>query len=312
MSESKPALSIGLPVYNGEAFLAESIDSLLAQSYTDFELIIADNASTDSTAEICRSRAASDSRVRYVRNDENIGAMRNFNLVVEMSRAPYFKWAAHDDVHDPEYVLRCMQALEADPAVSLAYPRVQDIDEAGNPLTQRNHSLRTSSPSVSTRFSDLIRNDYTCEAIFGIMPTERLKRTPLLANYADCDRVLLTEIGLSGPFVEIEEYLFIHRQHQNRSVRQFKSRQTRAAWFDPSRAGKPAFPYHRELRGYLAAIRRAQISSGDKFKCRALMVRWVAVNAGGLFEDILFALRHVLRPLKHAVLPSPNGEVGDK
>src|SRR4051794_3298661 len=93
-----PKLSIGLPVYNGENFLAHAVDSILAQDFRDFELIISDNASTDRTAEICRGYAESDPRVRYVRFETNQGGSRNFCYVFELARGEYFKWAAHDDV----------------------------------------------------------------------------------------------------------------------------------------------------------------------------------------------------------------------
>ena len=107
-----PRVTIGLPVYNGEDFLESALDTLLAQTYTDFELVIADNASTDRTGEICR-RAARDARVRYHRNDENVGAMRNFNRVFELARGEYFMWAAHDDAHEPDYLRRCVSPSAA-------------------------------------------------------------------------------------------------------------------------------------------------------------------------------------------------------
>lgn len=299
---------MGLPVFNGEPFLAEAIDCLLRQTFKDLELIICDNASTDKTEEICRERAARDSRVRYYRNETNIGAMKNFNKVVSLAQGRYFKWAAHDDVHDETCVERCVEILEKEPGVVLVYARAQDIDENGALLKKKFYGLRVDSADAPTRFKDLIRNDYTCEAIFGLMRLQDLLLTPLLSNYADCDRVLLAEIGLAGRFYEIPEYLFIHREHKNRSVRQFKDRQKRSAWFDPSKAGRPAFPYTREFWGYVAAIRRAKLSSGDRGRCYGSMARWVAVNVGGLVEDITFAVRHVLRPVKHRFFP-PKGRL---
>ena len=97
----KPTVSIGMPVYNGVPFLNEALDSILAQTYRDFELVISDNASTDETESICRAYAASDPRIRYYRQQENLGAMPNFNRVCELSRGQYFKWAACDDVCSP-------------------------------------------------------------------------------------------------------------------------------------------------------------------------------------------------------------------
>ncbi|MDH3197013.1 MAG: hypothetical protein OEO21_02105, partial [Candidatus Krumholzibacteria bacterium] len=148
----------------------------------------------------------------------------------------------------------------------------------------------------------LVRNDYTLESVFGVMRTDVLRRTPLLGNYADCDRVLLAEIGLAGKIHEVPEYLFIHRHHRGRSVMQYTSRQERSAWFDPAQEGKPAFPWARELFGYLAAVRRAPIPAGERVRCRAVMARWAWRNAGGLLEDWSYALRYLLRPVKRRVV----------
>src|SRR3974377_1117825 len=99
-----PKVSIGLPVYNGENYLRLAIDSILTQDYTDFELIISDNASADATQEICREYTARDCRIRYYRNKINIGASGNYNRVFELARGGLFKWAAHDDVHLPAFL----------------------------------------------------------------------------------------------------------------------------------------------------------------------------------------------------------------
>ena len=107
-----PRLSIGLPVYNGERYLAEAFDCFLAQTFQDFEIIVCDNASTDHTAEICRSYAERDPRIRYYRNGKNLGAIPNFNRVFELSRSPLFKWAAHDDLYHPRYMETCIRILD--------------------------------------------------------------------------------------------------------------------------------------------------------------------------------------------------------
>src|SRR3954470_1776125 len=126
-----PRVTVGLPVYNGERYVADAIDSLLAQTFSDFELIVCDNASTDRTEAIVRGFAARDSRVRYCRNVENIGLYPNFNLVRGMARGEFFKWLAHDDICSPTYLQRCVEALEADPAASMAYTRATAIDPSG-------------------------------------------------------------------------------------------------------------------------------------------------------------------------------------
>ena len=123
-------LTIGLPVYNGERFLQESLQALLAQTWTDFELVISDNASTDSTAEICLEYAARDPRIRYVRQPVNMGAAPNHNYVASQARGRFFKWASHDDLYHPDLLQQCVLALEKHPEVVLAHCWDAYVDES--------------------------------------------------------------------------------------------------------------------------------------------------------------------------------------
>src|SRR4051794_41159994 len=128
---SSPRLTIGVPVYNGERFIRATLDSLLAQTFTDFEVIITDNASTDGTEAICRSYVANDSRVSYVRADRNLGPSKNYNVSVDRARGELFKWAAADDVCGPDFLKICIAALDANPDAVVAHPRTKSIDADG-------------------------------------------------------------------------------------------------------------------------------------------------------------------------------------
>ena len=119
MTGKKPQVSIGMPVYNGEKYIRQAMDSLLAQDYKNFELIISDNASTDRTQDICLDYEAQDRRVRYYRNEINMGATWNFNRVFDLSRGNYYMWASHDDYWDPRYLQSCLEAFETSDAIVL-------------------------------------------------------------------------------------------------------------------------------------------------------------------------------------------------
>ena len=110
-----PRVTIGLPVFNGERFLRESVESVLGQDFGDLELLVADNASTDATLDIVHEFAAADRRVRVLRSDRNRGAAWNYNRLVGEARGELFRWHAHDDVLLPAAVQRCVTALDADP-----------------------------------------------------------------------------------------------------------------------------------------------------------------------------------------------------
>src|SRR5438128_763235 len=128
MNSRTPLLTIGVPVYNGERYLEACLDSLLAQTFEDFLIIICDNASTDRTQEIARAYCSRDRRVRYHLNAKNIGCPRNFVKVFELSNTPYFRWAAADDLSAPQLVEQCIRVLQERADVVQAYPRTLFID----------------------------------------------------------------------------------------------------------------------------------------------------------------------------------------
>ena len=117
----KPLVSIGMPVYNGENFVKGALDSILAQTFQDFELIISDNASTDKTKEICQKYAAKDQRITLLCNEKNVGAAKNYNRTFYASSGKYFMWLAHDDLIATEYLERCVEILEQNPSIVLCH-----------------------------------------------------------------------------------------------------------------------------------------------------------------------------------------------
>ena len=182
----RPVVSIGLPVYNGARFLRESIPSLINQTFRDFELIVADNASTDATQEICRSFAQSDSRIRYSRSDRNRGLAWNHNHIVELARGEFFKWVGHDDVYEPRFIERCVDVFRSDsPAVVLVYPRSRIIDESGSVLWEHCDGLDLQERTPHERLKRLVWNPPTMgTSIYGLIRTTALRQTQLLQPFA--------------------------------------------------------------------------------------------------------------------------------
>lgn len=116
-----PKVSIGMPVYNGEKFIRKALDSLLAQTFIDFELIISDNASTDGTPDICAEYANRDKRIRYIRQKQNYGAIWNWNYVLRQATGEYFMWAAHDDTRSPDCLSKYVEVLNNNYDVGLVF-----------------------------------------------------------------------------------------------------------------------------------------------------------------------------------------------
>lgn len=296
MTRRPPRVGIGMPVFNGERYIEKALDSLLTQTFGDFELIISDNASTDHTEDICRAYAARDKRIRYSRNETNIGYGRNQNLVAELSDGEFFMWAHHDDVRVPQYLEQCIAVLEKNPAVVLCYTNTRDIDEQGRPLPRVDPPLNLHAVRPCDRFRDIIRMDHICEPDFGLMRSSVLKMTGLHGHYADSDRVFLAEMALHGPFHKIPEYLFFRRAHELQSTAQHPDRQGRTRWFDPIKARKMVFPHFRQFREYLRVIDRAPIDPKEALHCYGSMLKWLFLNRRRLSIDLAMASKDLLRP----------------
>jgi glycosyltransferase involved in cell wall biosynthesis len=233
---TQPRLSIGIPVYNGENFLSEVLTSLREQTFDDFEILICDNASTDRTQEICKEYAARDSRIRYYRNDTNIGANRNFNKVFQLSTAPLFKWSAHDDLYEPTYLEECVKILDEnpdiigahsapryinawrqpfvfDPSTGLYSDPVSGVQLADNPMVggERRFAL--------VRFMDVLFNTVYCHEIFGVFRRSVLARSRLLSpDVYGADKTFLLEVVLLGRVRTFKERFYIKRYHKNMSA----------------------------------------------------------------------------------------------
>lgn len=282
-----PRVSVGLAVYNGEPFLRQAIESILAQTYRDFELILSDNASADRTAEICREYAARDSRIRYHRNPTNIGGVNNENQTFAMSRGAYFRLAAHDDVCAPTLLERCVEVLDSRPEVVLCHSAMVEIDAVGKELRVRNGTEGTSA-RPHQRFRELSWRYYPCEATYGLIRSEVLRKTRLQQNYTGSDRVLLCELGLLGPFHLITEPLFYKRYHEGNKYRDWRGRM---AWFFPdlAKTGRPTFPNWLQLFDYFTTLRRVSLPWSERQLCRLWIGRWVLFHGKGLLWDLLAA-----------------------
>lgn len=294
MLDKRPLVSIGLPVYNGENFLSQALGSILSQTYSDFELIVSDNGSTDRTRDICQEHAARDKRVRYVRSETNRGAAWNFNYVFELSVGKYFKWAAHDDICAPQLLDRCVKALELDPAIVVCFSKTVQIDEQGRLERKRDHIYlpNLGSSKVHERFHDILANQHGCEAVFGVIRAGVLRETPLIGNYIASDRVLLALLSIHGRFHELPDYLFFQREHVGRSVKGRDHEVT--AWFDPTRGEKIVFPFWRISWEYLLVAIKGPTRLGGRLRCVWEIVKWGKDNWRRYKWDLSSGVNRVL------------------
>ena len=290
MNTVAPRVSVGLPVYNGERFIKEALDSLLTQTFENFELVISDNGSTDATTEICNSYAAQDPRIRFYRSEQNRGGSWNFRRVFDLSTAEYFRWHSYDDLCAPQLLERCVEVLDRMPSVILCYPRTMVIDENGQVLQQYTDDLNLRSPSPYQRYKHYYhhyREGAQCNVQYGLMRRSILGQTPLIAPYVNSDINLIGELALRGEFFEIPENLFLRRDHPAVSMRAFPTARERIVWFDPAKKGHGGHPGWRMFAEQIRAVKRAPMSWGDRVRCYLLTGRYFTWLAQGSIRNML-------------------------
>ncbi len=241
MSEA-PRVTLGVTTCNVERYLASAFDSVLAQDFGDFEVVVCDNASTDSTWEICQRYAAKDSRFRIYRNEVNLGEAGNFARVVSLARGEFFRLTAHDDLMAPTLLSRCVEALDADPTVIMAYPRSIIIDDDGEEQGPYPHDAAIISSRPGERIRALMRSWQICNEIFGLVRTEALRQTRLLsATLPSADRRVLMELVVRGRFAMVDELLFYRRVGRTSSYGGERGGPT-YAWLEPEQATNGRIP----------------------------------------------------------------------
>lgn len=258
-----PKVSIGLAVYNGAQFIGATIESIQSQTFSDFELIISDNASEDDTESICRAYAAEDPRVLYSRNSTNLGARENKNLLVRLSRGQYFKPSSHNDMLAPDFLARCVEVLDNNPALVLCFSRMKIVDENDEVVALPDSSMHFVAETAHERLSKYFASERVYQTIYGLIRNDALQKTALEGPWYGSDRALLQELALYGGFYVIDEPLFIHRQHSQRSWFALD----RAAWYQPTTAGRVVPGYWMHLASSVRMVFAAPISWHERMLC---------------------------------------------
>lgn len=209
-SPDHPLVSIGVPVYNEERFLDASLTSLRNQDYPSFEIVIADNASTDRSREICESHAAQDPRIRIARSEENHGAIANFQRALDLSHGTYFMWASGHDLWTPNLVSECVAILQANQGAAIAFGSSRWIDANGNLLPRMSGWTDTRGLTPIARLFTIFWGNM--HPVLGLIRTAQLRACPPLPNLIGADLVLLAELALRGDFVHATQATWSRRE----------------------------------------------------------------------------------------------------
>jgi glycosyltransferase involved in cell wall biosynthesis len=251
-----PRVTLGVTTYNVERYLPGALDSLLAQDYTDFEIVACDNVSTDSTWDILSAYADKDSRLRIYRNPENLGEAGNFHRVVSLARGEFFRASAHDDIAAPGLLSACVAALDANPKAVLAFPSTILIDGDGNEIGPWEDHLDLRQGGTAARIAKYAQKWNICNEVFGLIRTDVLRRTRMLGPFLSSDVRMLHELALRGEFVQLPERLFYRRMHATVTFGADRDTDEVLEWLEPGAAAaakkkkkrRPASSQHHHTR----------------------------------------------------------------
>lgn len=285
MAHDSPLVTVGIPVYNGARHLERAARSLLEQTVTDLELLIADNASTDETARLCADLARQDPRVRIIRHPVNIGAPRNWNSLVHAARGRYFKWASVNDSCAPTLLERCIAALEADPGAVLSYGRTQLTDGDGRPTEIYAGDIDVRMCSPSQRFETVCLHMTLNNAMCGVIRTEVLRRTGLDRLYPSGDMALMSELALHGRLLLLPEVLLFRCQAPGSFTSMLDPLQIQRM-YDPAAQRPMKLIRGRRHLDNFACITRAPIGWLEKLRAAGTALRLVAWDRQRLWGEL--------------------------
>lgn len=280
-----PRVTIGVPVFNGEKFLERALRSLMEQTFADIEVVVSDNASTDGTEAICRAAMERDSRIRYSRNDRNVGLVMNHRLVLSQARGEYFMYAPHDDWFAPDYVARCVDVLDRDETVAYVHAETILVDESGDEIGREMARQRLDDGSPSTRFWDVL-------VVQGGVNWYGMARRALLDRIAPYkplprgERIVLAELALWGPFRLLHDDLYYRRIHADQLTSLRVSRKAETLALDPSKGSgwrnSVAMLLAEYVLAYALAVTRAPLSPIERLRGYGRVARWILAHVPGL------------------------------
>jgi glycosyltransferase involved in cell wall biosynthesis len=282
MNTETPLVSIGLPVYNGENFVAEAIQCVLDQTFSNWELIICDNSSTDRTVAICRVFADRDSRISVHQNARNMGASFNYNEVFRFSRGKYFKWMAHDDLFAPQFIESCIKELEKDERLVLVFPKMCHVAVDGRLLRRQASELSVLGPTAESRAKQVMSlatqgMDFIW-LTYGLIRREVLEQSGAMSLFAGQDQLLLFKIALRGGIKQLKEEMFFRRDHAEASTCKRGStvrERAKFAYADDNR--RLVLPWCRLLKEHLVCVLHSPIPFRSRLRCTgAVLKRFLA------------------------------------
>ena len=288
---AQPLVTLGVPVYNGERFLRQCIDSLLHQTFRDFRLVISDNASTDRTREIAESYVAADPRVAYRRHATNIGMYGNFDSLLRSAETKYVKLANADDYWSPDMLGDAVRQLESDPSIALCYPRMTMVDADGKTTEKYGHGLHLIEDAPATRFRRVLTEIGLVNQLMGVIRCEAVRRSLPLLEHTLADRILVAELSLYGKIFQLDEYQYFRRFHEKSSSfnRGSDAHQIAYVYAQGTKGiGYKSWKYHYAL---MQRVGHSTLATTKKARLLAFLLRGALWDRHSLLGDLVASTR---------------------
>lgn len=286
---------IGLPVFNGQRYLGAAIESHLAQSFGDFELVVSDNGSTDATRQICEDYARKDPRVRYLRSQENRGILWNHRRVLEAIRAPeqYFRWAGADDILEPGLLQEMFAVLSTRPEVEGVMPATKNIDEHGQTIGSMPTTLDIPFDDPYLRARHVLLSNFQHVIAYGLLRASTLRRMRTGPNYPGWDPIFLWELALNGQLVQTQDKALLRRFHAG-SISRVKTVKEIRKWVEPTAKTGMGFPHWTWAYERARVVMACPLSARDRLRIGMLVARATLWQRGPLARDVTQAARRAL------------------
>lgn len=293
---SAPRITVGLPVYNGQKYLEAAIESHLAQSFGDFELVISDNGSTDATGEICGRYAQLDARVKYLKSPINRGILWNHRRVLEPvdPSTPYFRWAGADDILEPGLLAAMVEVLDTRPEIEAVMPATKNIDEEGTVIRTMERSLNLESPDVFERARQILLANYQHVIAYGLLRAPSLRRMRTGPHYIGWDPVFIWELALRGQVFQLVEPALLRRFHQG-SISRVKTVKEMRKWVEPGTSAGMNFPHWAWAYERTRSLLATPMNLGEKLRITMFLMRTTLWQRQQLARDITQATRRALK-----------------
>lgn len=286
---------VGLPVYNGQKYVGAAIESHLAQTFGDFELVISDNGSTDATQQICTDFAARDKRVKYFRSPENRGILWNHRRVMEAigSTAVYFRWAGGDDILEPGLLQTMVDVLDARPEVEAVMPDTKNIDDTGTIVGSMSRVLDLQSPDVFQRAHDVLMANYQHVIAYGLLRARTLRLMRTGPNYPGWDAIFLWELALRGQLVQPAGPALLRRFHAG-SISRVKTAKELRRWVEPNAKAGMNFPHWTWAYERVRALFASPMSTRERLRIGKFLARHTVWQRVQLARDVTQTARRAL------------------